>query len=139
MTTKLPETRQQVTFQRSQRLCARPSSLCSRRQRQEQKAVPVAIGVLGMLIAISAGVSALLKFHEQWLKYRTTAESSKKEKYFFEAPYNAANAFPLLVQRVEALVSQENMNWAQYMTTADKRHDAATGRASSLFDPAPIV
>lgn len=78
----------------------------------------LAIGVLGILVAAAAGFSSLLKFQENWIKYRTTAESLKKEKMFFQTkvePYDVENPFRLLVQRVEALVSQENTNWAQYM------------------------
>jgi len=82
------------------------------------KLISVAIGVLGVVVATSAGISAVLKFQEQWLKYRTTAESLKKEKYLFQTkvePYDGENALETLVQRVETLVSQENTNWAQYM------------------------
>ena len=83
----------------------------------------VAIGVLGFLVAGCAGISALLNFQEQWIKYRTTAESLKKEKYFFQTrvePYDVDDPLRVLVQRVEALISQENTNWAQYMTKPEK-------------------
>ena len=80
--------------------------------------VSLAIGSLGVVVAVVAGISAVLKFQEQWLKYRTTAESLKKEKYLFQTkvePYNGDDPLPLFVQRVETLVSQENTNWAQFM------------------------
>jgi hypothetical protein len=83
----------------------------------------IAIGVLGALVATSAGISALLKFQEQWIKYRTTAESLKKEKFLFLTkvePYNTDDPLPMLVQRVETLVSQENTNWAQFMMKPSK-------------------
>jgi hypothetical protein len=51
-------------------------------------------------------VSTVLKFQEQWLKYRTTAESLKKEKYLFQTrvePYDVADPLPVLVQRVKTL------------------------------------
>lgn len=79
---------------------------------------PMVTGALGVLIAAAAGFSSLLKFQENWLKYRTTAESLKKEKYLFLTkvePYSASDPLTVLVQRVETLVSQENTNWAQYM------------------------
>jgi hypothetical protein len=81
------------------------------------------IGGLGVAVAACAGISALLKFQEQWIKYRTTAESLKKEKYLFQTkvePYDVENPLPVLVQRVETLVSQENTNWAQYMMKPTK-------------------
>ena len=91
--------------------------------------ISILIGILGIVVAVTAATSALLKFQEQWLKYRTTAESLKKEKYLFGTrvePYDGADALSVLVQRVETLISQENTNWAQYMmkpTKADKAGD----------------
>lgn len=88
-----------------------------------QESISLAIGILGVVVAASAGISALLKFQEQWIKYRTTAESLKKEKYLFQTkvePYNIEDAVSVLVQRVETLVSQENTNWAQYMMKPGK-------------------
>jgi hypothetical protein len=86
--------------------------------RDGHQSISLAIGVLGVVVAVTAGISAVLKFQEQWLKYRTTAESLKKEKYLFQTkvePYDTENALTVFVQRVETLVSQENTNWAQFM------------------------
>lgn len=88
----------------------------------------IAVGVLGILVATSAGFSSLLKFQENWIKYRTTAESLKKEKYLFMTkvePYNEPEPIRVLVQRVETLVSQENTNWAQYMMKPAKEAEPA--------------
>ena len=85
--------------------------------------ISIVIGALGVAVALCAGISALLKFQEQWIKYRTTAESLKKEKYLFLTkvePYNISDSLSILVQRVETLVSQENTNWAQYMMKPGK-------------------
>ena len=80
--------------------------------------ISLAIGILGVLVAICVGVSSVQKFQELWIKYRATAESLKKEKFLFQTkvePYNADNPLPIFVQRVELLISQENTNWTQYM------------------------
>jgi hypothetical protein len=45
-------------------------------------AIAIGIDLLGATVAVAAGMAALLKFQEQWLKYRTTAESLKKEKSY---------------------------------------------------------
>jgi hypothetical protein len=45
----------------------------------------IIIGVLGVIIAVSAGLSALYKYHENWIEYRTTSETLKHEKYLFQA------------------------------------------------------
>ena len=80
--------------------------------------VAISIGVLGVLIAICAATSSLFQFQERWIEYRTTSESLKKEKFLYLTrvePYHDDEAFGILVQRVETLVSKENTNWAQYM------------------------
>ena len=73
------------------------------------------IGALGLLIAVSAAVTALYKYQEHWIEYRTTAEQLRHEKYMYLAgaqPYDDENKFKLLVERVEALISKENSAWA---------------------------
>ena len=80
-------------------------------------------GALGVLITICAGSVALLQLQEHWIEYRTTAESLKKERYLFLTrvePYDGEDAFEVLVQRVETLISKENTNWAQYMMKPEK-------------------
>ena len=82
-----------------------------------QYVLNITTGALGVIIAVITGVSALYKFDEKWIKYRTTAESLKYEKILYEtgvAPYDGDDSFPLLVQRVEALISQENRDWSQH-------------------------
>ena len=84
-------------------------------------------GLLGVGITIMASILALGHHQENWIEYRTTCESLKKEKFMFQTnvePYNGDDAFQLLVQRVETLVSKENTNWAQYMMKPqeDKTH-----------------
>lgn len=78
--------------------------------------VRVALGLLGVLLAVSAGLSSLHHFQERWLEYRTTCETLRHERYLFLTradPYHGAEPFKLLVQRVEGLISKENSAWAQ--------------------------
>lgn len=82
----------------------------------------IIIGVLGIIIAISAGISALNKYQENWIAYRTTAETLKHEKYLFLTkckPYDDNDAFQRLVQRVEELISKENSQWSRYTKKED--------------------
>ena len=79
------------------------------------------IGVLGVIIAVSAGLSSLYKFHENWIEYRTTSETLKHEKYLYLArcsPYDSEDAFCRLVQRVESLISKENSQWSRHVEKA---------------------
>lgn len=87
------------------------------------------IGALGVVIAVSAGVSAIYRFHENWIEYRTTAEQLKHEKFIYLTnikPYDTQEKFELLVERVEALISRENSAWAtttKKLSNAGKRHN----------------
>ncbi len=76
----------------------------------------VVVGLLGMLVAVAAAAISLFKFQENWIQYRTTAEQLRHERFLFltsVAPYNTAESFALLVERVENLISRENSLWAQ--------------------------
>ncbi len=81
--------------------------------------IKIAIGALGVLVAVIASLLALLHLQEHWISYRATAEALKTEKFLFltqTQPYDTGNAFHLLVQRVEALLSKESNQWMQTMT-----------------------
>lgn len=82
----------------------------------EITALNITTGAIGVLIAVTTGVSALFKFEEKWTQYRTTSESLKHERFLYltqAGPYEGADSFPLLVRRVETLISQENRDWAE--------------------------
>jgi hypothetical protein len=86
------------------------------------------MGILGALVVVLAGLLSLQQYQERWVEYRATAESLKHEKYLYLTgtdPYHGPEAFPLLVQRVEALISKEHTNWTGYT-----RQSAAGSRAS---------
>lgn len=84
-------------------------------------AVRAALGLLGVLLAVGAGLLSLHNYHERWLEYRTICETLRHEKYVFVTrtdPYDGPEPFKLLVQRVESLISKENSAWAQTTRTA---------------------
>jgi hypothetical protein len=71
-------------------------------------------GFLGVLVAFTGGVLALYSFQENWVSYRGTAEALKREKVLFQAGvehYRVPEAFEVLVQRSESIMSSENTNW----------------------------
>lgn len=82
------------------------------------KFLVIAIGVAGVVVTVSTGLLALFRFQENWIQYRTTCESLKHEKYLYDArtgPYDREDAFAVLVQRVENLISKENSSWTSSM------------------------
>jgi len=81
------------------------------------------IGILGVIIAVAAGGSALYKFHENWLAYRTTLEALKHEKLLYltqTAPYDNDERFQTLVSRAESIMVNENQNWLVYSKKSEK-------------------
>jgi hypothetical protein len=75
----------------------------------------IVIGFIGALIAVSEAILNLYKYHENWIQYRSTAESLKHHKYLFETKTGVyaheARAFSVLVDNVEGLISKENTTW----------------------------
>lgn len=81
---------------------------------QSVSKIKFVIGFLGVVVAIIAGIVPLFKFHEHWIEYRTICETLKHNKYLYitkSAPYDDENAFNILVENVESLISKENSNW----------------------------
>ncbi|MBT8253588.1 MAG: DUF4231 domain-containing protein [Maribacter sp.] len=86
----------------------------------------ILVPVMGALIALITGILRIYKYQENWTTYRTTAELLKYEKYMFitkTRPYDGSNAFNILVQRVEGLISKENAEWMQYMSKDESQQN----------------
>ncbi len=76
--------------------------------------IQIVVGLIGVGIAIITASLGLYQFEQNWIEYRTTCESLKKEKYLYLTkiePYDKDDErFALLVRRVETLISKENTN-----------------------------
>ncbi len=73
------------------------------------------VGILGVTVSVLAGITGINRFQENWISYRTTAESLKHEKFLFltkSGPYTEEYSFENFVQRIEGLISRENSTWA---------------------------
>lgn len=77
----------------------------------------LAAGV-AVLVAITAGALKAFKYEENWINYRTTCETLRKEIHYFEAEIrgyenqnNVEDKYSLFVDRVESLISRENTLW----------------------------
>ncbi len=78
----------------------------------------IIVPLMGALIAIITGIMKINKYQDNWMTYRSTSEALKQEKIMFLTkcePYGGSNAFKILVQRAESLMSSENSSWVQYM------------------------
>ena len=76
-----------------------------------QATLPWLTGSLGALIAVLEGLQQLNQYQQNWIRYRATCESSKREKYLYLAkagPYaGVSDARALLAERIEPLGSEE--------------------------------
>jgi len=71
--------------------------------------------VSSALVAIMTSALKVFKYQENWISYRTTCETLRKEIHFYEsgsgAYESAVDREGLFVERVESLISRENTLW----------------------------
>src|SRR5690625_1319054 len=81
----------------------------------EYNSLIYAISSLGVLVTILEGLLSLGKYHENWIEYRSICETLKREKYMYLGKvgvYSDDSRFETLVERIETIISKENINWA---------------------------
>ncbi|MBC1811431.1 DUF4231 domain-containing protein [Listeria booriae] len=69
----------------------------------------------GIVATLLEGYLAIGKYHENWIEYRGICETLRHEKYMFltkTGVYKEESPFINLVERVESIISSENVNWA---------------------------
>lgn len=71
--------------------------------------------VISALVAIGTTSLKTFKYQENWINYRTTCETLRKEIYFYTAGVGEYKDIDeresLFVERVESLTSRENTMW----------------------------
>ena len=81
---------------------------------------------------LTAGLKAF-KYQENWISYRTTCETLRKEKPFYDAGLDdykgAEDREGVFVERVERLISRENTLWLSVHKT-EGRQEKAQSRSS---------
>ncbi len=81
--------------------------------------------VFSVLLAIATGALKTFRFEENWINYRTIAETLKKEKHYYDAGTleyaTAEDRERLFVERVEALISRENTLWMAIHTKKEDK------------------
>jgi len=70
---------------------------------------------VAVLVAISIAALKTFKYQENWINYRTTCETLRKEHHYYKAGTQAYESVEdkkaLFVDRVEALISREHTLW----------------------------
>ncbi|MCP4545704.1 MAG: DUF4231 domain-containing protein [bacterium] len=84
--------------------------------------------VVSVILAISTTGLKTFKFQENWLNYRTTAETLKKEIYYYDAEVHdyahTEDKEGLFVKRIESFISKENTMWESVQTKKDEGEQA---------------
>lgn len=73
------------------------------------------ISIFGVIITCIEGIVSLNKYHENWIEYRSICETLQHEKFMYitkSGVYKEDDLFPFFVERVESIISRENVNWA---------------------------
>ena len=76
----------------------------------------IVVGLLGVLITSLEGIANINKYQEHWIEYRSICETLQHEKHMYlykSGVYDESeNRFPFFVERIESIISKENINWA---------------------------
>ena len=87
--------------------------------------------ILSIILAIATAALKVFKFQENWVNYRTIAESLKKEKHYYDAEAGeyatAKDKRQLFVEIVEALISRENTLWMTIHRRREDNEETQTG------------
>jgi hypothetical protein len=79
---------------------------------------------ISSLVAIGTSLMKTFKYQENWILYRTTAETLRKEIQYYDwelGEYGTAdNRRQHFVNRVESILSQENTQWISAQKTKKK-------------------
>ena len=71
--------------------------------------------IIAALVAIGTTILKTFKYQENWINYRTTCETLRKEIHFYRAGLgdykDSQHREALFVERVESLISRENTIW----------------------------
>lgn len=90
--------------------------------------------VVSALVAIGTASLKTFKYQENWINYRTTCETLRKEIHYFNSmvdDYSTVDdPMALFVKRVEALISQENTIWLKTQKEKAKKSTSDTSGKS---------
>ncbi|MCY3991229.1 MAG: DUF4231 domain-containing protein [Caldilineaceae bacterium] len=81
-----------------------------------------------IFLAIVTSALKSFKLQENWVSYRTIAETLKKEKHYFDAEANGyaavENKEQFFIERVETLISRENTMWLETHSKSEERRNS---------------
>lgn len=91
---------------------------------------------IAAILAIGTAGLKTFKFQENWINYRTIAETLKKEKYFYEAELDdyrdSSGKESLFVERVESLISREHSLWVTTHIEKEEEKEKKAKKAKGI-------
>ncbi len=81
-----------------------------------EKVLLISAAFGGIILVVINKTLELENYFKFWKEYRTTCESLQYERALYltrSEPYDEKDAFPLLVQKVESILSKETQRWQQ--------------------------
>lgn len=72
------------------------------------------IAFMGCLVALASAVANFNQYHMRWLHYRATCEMLMRQKFLYithAKPYDGQDRFPLFVETMENIMSNEANEW----------------------------
>lgn len=86
----------------------------------------IVTAIFGAIVVVLEAIQGLCQFQSTWISYRSTAEGLKHEKYLWQAnagPYlTSENPNALLAERIEFLISTENLKWIENVDKSGKNN-----------------
>lgn len=87
----------------------------------ETKVFGRAATITALVVAVLSSALKAFKYQENWINYRTTCETLRKEKHFYTAGIGAYSKVDdreaVFVDQVEAMISRENTLWLREVKT----------------------
>ncbi|PIY08161.1 MAG: DUF4231 domain-containing protein [Flexibacter sp. CG_4_10_14_3_um_filter_32_15] len=83
----------------------------------------------GVALVIMNSFLELDEHHKLWKEYRVTCEMMRHERYMYltgSEPYDEEDAFPRLVEKIEAISNSETQRWKQIDKKTDKKAKNST-------------
>jgi hypothetical protein len=87
------------------------------------------VSAIGILIAMITGIVTLMKYRDNWIEYRATAEMLKRERFLYLTrcgAYADEDCFNTFVQRIEGILANEASSWKNYQLS-EKAPDKEAG------------
>jgi hypothetical protein len=78
----------------------------------------------GVVLVIINKFIELEEYYKYWKEYRVTAEALLHERFLYmtrSEPYDEADAYPLLVEKVESILNNEKQKWKQQQQKQKKQ------------------